>query len=111
MRARMADSSPKPTFARSAHSGASRSLPTIDGIRLYQTPPPTQGISLLQMLNLIEPYDLGAMEYLGADHVHLLVQAKQLAYHDRDRWIADPAFADIPSSACCRAPMPRSGAG
>ena len=66
------------------------------GVKLYQTPPPTQGISVLQMLNLIEPYKLGAMEYLGADHVHFLVQAKQLAYHDRDRWVADPAFADIP---------------
>ena len=66
------------------------------GVRLYQTPPPTQGISVLQMLNLIEPYDLAAMEYLGADHVHFLVQAKQLAYHDRDRWIADPAFANVP---------------
>ena len=66
------------------------------GVRLYQTPPPTQGISVLQMLNLIEPYELGAMEYLGADHVHFLVQAKQLAYHDRDRWIADPAYANVP---------------
>jgi len=66
------------------------------GIRLYQTPPPTQGLTLLQMLNLIEPYDIGAMEYLGADHVHYLVQAKQLAFHDRDRWIADPAFTDVP---------------
>lgn len=66
------------------------------GVKLYQTPPPTQGISLLQMLNLLEPYDLASMDYLGADHVHLLVQAKQLAYHDRDRWIADPAFAQVP---------------
>jgi len=66
------------------------------GVRLYQTPPPTQGISLLQMLNLIEAYDLGAMEYLGADHVHLLVQAKQLAFNDRDRWIADPDFVKVP---------------
>lgn len=66
------------------------------GVRLYQTPPPTQGISLLQMLNLLEPYDIGAMDYLGPDHVHFLVQAKQLAYHDRDRWIADPAFASVP---------------
>src|SRR6185369_14267637 len=32
----------------------------------------------------------------GPDHVHLLVQAKQIAYHDRDRWLADPAFADVP---------------
>jgi gamma-glutamyltranspeptidase len=66
------------------------------GVRLYQTARPTQGISVLQMLNLIEPYELAAMEYLGADHVHFLVQAKQLAYHDRDRWIADPAFANVP---------------
>jgi len=66
------------------------------GVRLYQTPPPTQGISVLQMLNLIEPYDLAAMDYLGADHVHFLVQAKQLAYHDRDRWIADPDFSKVP---------------
>jgi gamma-glutamyltranspeptidase/glutathione hydrolase len=66
------------------------------GLKLYQTAPPTQGISVLQMLYLIEPYELGAMQYLGADHVHFLVQAKQLAYHDRDRWIADPAFAKVP---------------
>jgi gamma-glutamyltranspeptidase/glutathione hydrolase len=66
------------------------------GVRIYQTPPPTQGIAVLQMLNLIEPFDIGSMEYLGADHVHFLVQAKQIAYHDRDRWIADPAFTDIP---------------
>ena len=66
------------------------------GVRLYQTPPPTQGISVLQMLNLLEPYKLRQLDYLGADHVHLLVQAKQLAYHDRDRWIADPAFANVP---------------
>ncbi|MBA4355663.1 MAG: gamma-glutamyltransferase, partial [Novosphingobium sp.] len=66
------------------------------GVRIYQTPPPTQGIAVLQMLNLIEPFDIAAMNYLGADHVHFLVQAKQLAYHDRDRWIADPAFTNVP---------------
>jgi gamma-glutamyltranspeptidase len=36
------------------------------------------------------------MDLLGPDHVHLLVQAKQIAYHDRDRLLADPAFADVP---------------
>ncbi|HBB17579.1 MAG TPA: gamma-glutamyltransferase, partial [Syntrophus sp. (in: bacteria)] len=35
------------------------------GVRIYQTPPPTQGIALLQMLNLIEPFDLAGMDYLG----------------------------------------------
>ena len=66
------------------------------GVTVYQTPPPTQGVSVLQMLNLVEPFDLGRLEYLGPDHVHLLVQAKMLAFHDRDRVVADPRFADVP---------------
>jgi len=66
------------------------------GVTVYETPPPTQGLSVLQMLNLIEPYDLGKLDYLGADHVHLLVQAKQIAFHDRDRFIADPDFVKVP---------------
>jgi gamma-glutamyltranspeptidase len=65
-------------------------------VTLYETPPPTQGVSVLQMLRLLEPYDLGAMEYLGPDHVHLLVQVKQIAFHDRDRVLADPDFAKVP---------------
>ena len=36
------------------------------------------------------------MELLGPDRVHLMVQAKQIAYHDRDRVLADPAFAEVP---------------
>ena len=67
---------------------------TYRGVTLYETPAPTQGFTVLEMLNLIEPLELGP--YLGADHVHLLVQAKQLAYHDRDRWLADPRFAEMP---------------
>jgi gamma-glutamyltranspeptidase/glutathione hydrolase len=64
------------------------------GVTLYETPAPTQGFTVLEMLNLLEPLDLGP--FLGPDHVHLLVQAKQIAYHDRDRWLADPRFADVP---------------
>ena len=64
------------------------------GVTLYETPAPTQGFTVLEMLNLIEPLELGA--FLGPDHVHLLVQAKQIAYHDRDRWLADPRFAKVP---------------
>ena len=65
------------------------------GVTIYETPAPTQGFTVLEMLNLIEPLELGP--FLGPDHVHLLVQAKQIAYHDRDRWLADPRFADVPS--------------
>ena len=68
------------------------------GVTLFQTPPPTQGLSVLQMLRLLEGFDLGALEYLGPDHVHLLIQAKQLAFHDRDRFLADPRFVEVPVS-------------
>ena len=44
------------------------------------------------MLNLIEPVDLARLDRLGPDAVHLLVQAKQIAFHDRDQHIADPDF-------------------
>src|SRR5436190_2617991 len=66
---------------------------TYRGVTLYETPAPTQGFTVLEMLNLLEPFELHKREFLGADHVHLLVQAKQVAYNDRDRWLADPRFA------------------
>jgi gamma-glutamyltranspeptidase/glutathione hydrolase len=66
------------------------------GVTLYETPAPTQGFTVLEMLNLIEPLELGP--FLGPDHVHLLVQAKQIAYHDRDRWLGDPRFVEVPTA-------------
>ncbi len=68
---------------------------TYRGVTLFETPAPTQGFTVLEMLNLLEPLELGP--FLGPDHVHLMVQAKQLAYHDRDRWLADPRFAEVPT--------------
>jgi len=67
---------------------------TYRGVTICETPAPTQGFTVLEMLNLIEPLALGP--FLGPDHVHLLVQAKQIAYHDRDQWLADPRFAAVP---------------
>ena len=67
---------------------------TYRGVTIYETPAPTQGFTVLEMLNLIEPLELGP--YHGPAHVHLLVQAKQLAYQDRDRWLADPRHAEVP---------------
>jgi gamma-glutamyltranspeptidase len=65
-------------------------------VTLFETPAPTQGFTVLQMLKLLEPFELSRRPFLGPDHVHLMIQAKQLAYHDRDRWLADPKFADVP---------------
>lgn len=67
------------------------------GTEICETPPPTQGFTVLEMLNLIEPHDIGKMDPLGADLAHLLVQAKQIAYHDRDKLLADPEFQQVPA--------------
>jgi gamma-glutamyltranspeptidase/glutathione hydrolase len=65
-------------------------------VTVFNTPPPTQGFAVLEMLNLIEPHEPHRMDLLGPDRVHLLVQAKQIAYHDRDQLLADPSFAEVP---------------
>ncbi len=64
------------------------------GFTIFNTPPPTQGFTVIEMLNLVESF--GLKDLLGPDRLHLLVQAKQIAYHDRDLLLADPAFANIP---------------
>jgi gamma-glutamyltranspeptidase/glutathione hydrolase len=65
-------------------------------VTIFNTPPPTQGFTVIEMLNILEPFNLRAMDLLGPDRLHLLVQAKQIAYHDRDLLLADPAFAEMP---------------
>jgi len=68
---------------------------TYRGVTLYEPPPPTQGVITLLMLNMLEGDDIGALPYLGPDHVHLLVEAKKIAFADRNRHIADPAFVKV----------------
>jgi gamma-glutamyltranspeptidase len=69
---------------------------TYRGVTIHETPPPSQGVTVLQALRLLEPWEIGALPFLGPDHVHLLVQAKQIAFHDRDRLVADPEFSPVP---------------
>lgn len=69
---------------------------TYRNVEVFETPAPTQGFTVLEMLNLVEPYDLGAMDPFGPDLTHLLVQAKQIAFRDRDALLADPDFAAVP---------------
>ncbi|HEY9735872.1 MAG TPA: gamma-glutamyltransferase, partial [Trichocoleus sp.] len=66
------------------------------GHQVYELPPNSQGFTLLQILNLIEPFDLQALGHGSADYYHLLVEATKLAFADRDRWLGDPAFVEIP---------------
>ena len=66
------------------------------GVQIFETPPPTQGFTVLEMLNLLERSEIARMEPLGPELVHLMVQAKQIAYHDRDQLLADPEYRAVP---------------
>ncbi len=66
------------------------------GYDVWELPPSTQGIAALQMLNLLEPFDLKAMGPKSAETLHLMIEAKKLAYEDRARYYADPAFSRVP---------------
>ena len=81
---------------RTTATGSSRSTTTYRGYDVWELPPPGQGIAALQMLNLLEGYDLKKMGPAVADHLHLFVEAKKLAYADRAKFYADPDFAKVP---------------
>jgi len=68
------------------------------GYDVYELPPNSQGIAALQTLNILEGYDLHAMGYNSADALHFMIEAKKLAFEDRAKFYADPAFAKIPLS-------------
>ncbi len=66
------------------------------GYDVYELPPNTQGIAALQLLNILEGFDLAGMGYGSAEYVHTFVEAKKLVYEDRARFYADMAFAEAP---------------
>ena len=63
---------------------------------VYQTQPPTQGFLLLEMLNLVEDFDLGSLGQNSAQAIHLMTEAKKIAYGDRNRLAGDPRFIEWP---------------
>jgi len=66
------------------------------GYTVWELPPPGQGIAALQLLNILENFDLRKMGRDSADYWHVLAEAKKLAFADRARYYADPAFARVP---------------
>lgn len=66
------------------------------GYDVWQLPPNGQGIAALQMLNILEGYDIKNMGFGSAEYLHVLIEAKKLAFEDRAKYYADPAFNDIP---------------
>ena len=69
---------------------------TYRGHRLFEMPPPTQGIVGLELANMAEGYNIAALGRNTAEQIHLLVEAKKLAFVDRDTHVADPMFYDVP---------------
>jgi len=68
---------------------------TYRGAELFQIPPNNQGVTALLMLNILSGFELGSLDPLGAERLHLEIEAGRLAYRDRDALIGDPGQANI----------------
>jgi gamma-glutamyltranspeptidase/glutathione hydrolase len=66
------------------------------GHDVYELPPNGQGIAALQMLNLLEAFDLRAMGFQSADALHVMIESKKLVFEDRAKFYADPTFTRVP---------------
>ncbi|MDZ7683452.1 MAG: gamma-glutamyltransferase [Fodinibius sp.] len=66
------------------------------GYDIYELPPNGQGIAALQMLQILEEYDLKSMGYGSEQALHIMTEAKKLAFEDRAKFYADPSFEDVP---------------
>ena len=66
------------------------------GVRLYEMPPNGQGIAALMTLNILEGFEPARMQHLGPDYLHTVIEAFKLALAERDRFVSDPAFSELP---------------
>jgi gamma-glutamyltranspeptidase/glutathione hydrolase len=71
---------------------------TYRGVEVWELPPNGQGIAALQMLNILEGYDIAEMGFGSADYIHVFTEAKKLAFEDRAKYYADPFFSKTPVS-------------
>jgi gamma-glutamyltranspeptidase/glutathione hydrolase len=69
---------------------------TYRGWKVYELPPNTQGVAALLMLDLMEQFPLAEYGCLSADALHVMIEAKKLAYADMIRYVGDPRFGDVP---------------
>jgi gamma-glutamyltranspeptidase / glutathione hydrolase len=66
------------------------------GYDIWELPPNGQGIAALQILNILEGFDIASMGFGSAEYIHLFTEAKKLAFEDRARYYTDPRFSNIP---------------
>ena len=88
-----------PDFANHTSSWVDAVSVPFRGYDVWQLPPNTQGLATLQMLKILESFDLASMEHNSAEYLHLLIEVKKLTYEDRARFYADPDFYDVPIKA------------
>jgi gamma-glutamyltranspeptidase / glutathione hydrolase len=72
---------------------------TYRGWQVYELPPNTQGIAALMMLNMMEQYPLGEYGLTSTKAMHVMIEAKKLAYADMIRYVADPKVSKVPTAA------------
>ncbi len=77
------------------------------GYDIWELPPNGQGIAVLQLLNILEGYDIAAMGFGSPEFVHTFVEAKKLVFEDRARYYADPAFHALPVERLISKPYAR----
>jgi gamma-glutamyltranspeptidase/glutathione hydrolase len=66
------------------------------GIEVYSPGADTQGMVLLQALNMLENYDLNALKHNSPEYIHLLIEVLKLAMADREKYYGDPDFVKVP---------------
>ncbi len=72
---------------------------TYRGYDVWSMPAPSSGgVLLMQMLNMLEPYDVGALGYGTPETVHLMIEAQRRAYADRAEFLGDPDFVNVPAA-------------
>jgi gamma-glutamyltranspeptidase / glutathione hydrolase len=80
-------------------------------VQVCELPPNSQGVTLLQMLNMLDGVDVAQHEQTSAELVHQLVERKKLAFADRDAYVADPRCSDVPVDLLLDAKRARERAG
>jgi gamma-glutamyltranspeptidase / glutathione hydrolase len=71
---------------------------TFKGYRVWELPPNSQGVAALEMLKILEPYDLKGLGHNSARYLHLLIEAKKLAYADIAQYVGEPAAMSVPAA-------------
>ena len=81
-----------------SHSSSWETPISVDyrGLRVYECPPNGQGITALLALNILEGFDLSALDLLSAGRLHLMIEAVRLAFADSRWYVADPKFSNVP---------------